>query len=89
MHAIEDERSGEKIKFLTSLEKSSDLNDNLQELTDFLQKHTGATKGVVAEVNLDVNAPGKFHSNFRAVLAKSKGHFRFNGRSCAKLFSDC
>jgi hypothetical protein len=33
----------EKKEFFSNLEKSSDLNDNLQELTDFLQKHTGAT----------------------------------------------
>jgi len=29
--------------FFSSLEKSSDLNDNLQQLVDFLEEQTGAT----------------------------------------------
>jgi hypothetical protein len=32
-----------KEQFFCDLEKSTDLNDNLQELTDFLKEHTGAT----------------------------------------------
>lgn len=39
----EQQKADRKAKFFKSIETSTDLNENLQELADFLEETTGAT----------------------------------------------
>ena len=39
-----------KVTFHSTIEKSSDLSDNLQQLTDYLSEHTGATGVYIAKL---------------------------------------